>query len=78
MINNMQENLTQEELNQIEDIQQRIQNIVWSLGQIELMKINLDKQHHHQKMLLDEVQIMEQDLQTQLSEKYPHLYTPAE
>jgi hypothetical protein len=75
---NNQPNLTPEEIEKINSLQQKIQNIILSLGEIEFQKIQLEKQYEYQKHLLNQVEEEEYLLEQELSKKYDSTEQPTE
>lgn len=62
--------LTQEELQQIQDLQQKNNALVSELGQIELAKMNVDARRANAESFLAELRKAEEDFGKELSEKY--------
>jgi hypothetical protein len=75
---NQKPNLTPEEIEKINSLQQKIQNIILSLGEIEFQKIQLEKQYEYQKHLLNQVEEEEYLLEQELSKKYDSTEQPTE
>ena len=62
--------LTQEELQQIADLQNKNRAIVSEFGEIELIKLNLEARTENAKKFLTELREEEQTFGKELSEKY--------
>jgi hypothetical protein len=62
--------LTKEELNNLRSLQQDFQNIQFELGEIEIIKIQMEERYESAKKLLKETQIKEQSFTNSLKEKY--------
>ena len=62
--------LTQEELQQIQDLQQKNNALVSELGQIELAKMSVDARRANAEAFLAELGKAEEDFGKELSEKY--------
>ena len=62
--------LTQEELQQIADLQNKNRAIVSEFGEIELVKLNVEARVENAKKFLAELRQAEQDFGKELSEKY--------
>jgi hypothetical protein len=73
-----EKNLTPEEIEKINSIQQRIQDVVITLGEIEFQKIQLWKQHEYTKQLLNQIEEEEYLLEQELSKKYNPTEPPIE
>jgi hypothetical protein len=62
--------LTQEELNQLQELQQKNAALVQELGQISLNEINLDARKESAETFLAELRQSESDLVKELEDKY--------
>jgi len=62
--------LKQNELEQIQEIQARMTTVEQQLGQVALVKINLQKRTDNITNYLEETQEMERNLAVELEEKY--------
>lgn len=62
--------LKQNELKQIQEIQARMTTVEQQLGQVALVKINLQKRTDNITNYLEETQEMERNLAVELEEKY--------
>jgi hypothetical protein len=62
--------LTKEELNNLRSLQQDFQSIQFELGEIEIIKIQMEERYESAKKLLKETQIKEQSFTNSLKEKY--------
>ena len=62
--------LSQEELQQIADLQNRNRAIVQELGEIELVKLNVERRRDNAEAFLAELRQAEADFGKALSEKY--------
>ena len=62
--------LKQEEIDQIQEIQSRMQTVEQQFGQVALAKINLQKRTSSITSYLEETQEMERNLVIELEEKY--------
>lgn len=62
--------LKQEEIDQIQEIQSRMQTVEQQFGQVALAKINLQKRTSNVTSYLEETQEMERNLVVELEEKY--------
>jgi hypothetical protein len=62
--------LTQEELNQLSELQQKNAALVQELGQISLAEINLDSRKEKAEVFLAELRQSEVDLVKELEDKY--------
>ena len=62
--------LTQEEVAQIKNIQDRMQAVQTELGQLELAKLDLDNRRKNVENYLQETRDTEADLVKELEEKY--------
>ena len=62
--------LKQEEIDQIQEIQSRMQTVEQQFGQVALAKINLQKRTSSITSYLEETQEMERNLVVELEEKY--------
>jgi hypothetical protein len=62
--------LTKEELDNLRSLQQDFQSIQFELGEIEIIKIQMEERYESAKKLLKETQIKEQSFTNSLKEKY--------
>ena len=62
--------LTQEELQQIADLQNKNRAIVTEFGEVELIKLNIEARTENAKKFLAELRQEEQNFGKELSEKY--------
>ena len=62
--------LSQEELQQIADLQNRNRAIILELGEIELVKLNVERRRDNAEAFLAELRQAEADFGKALSEKY--------
>ena len=64
--------LTQEEMDKVNQIHSMTQQVLINLGEIEIVKIQLEKKKEEQKKILEEINNMESEFSIQLQEKYPN------
>jgi len=64
--------LEKEELETLKEIQQKTQTLVFELGEIEMIKIQLDSRRKQAESFLEATSIQEGELTNSLSEKYGH------
>ena len=62
--------LSPEDLSTLRDIQEKTQTLVFTLGEIEVMRIQLDERYNQSKTLLVELTKRENAFNTLLSNKY--------
>ena len=62
--------LTQEELQVLNSIQEETQALIYELGEIELIKLQLDERKNQSKNILDELRIKEQTFNQDIITKY--------
>lgn len=62
--------LTKEELDNLRSLQQQFQTIQFELGEIEVIKIQMEERYESAKKLLKETQTKEQSFTNSLKEKY--------
>ena len=62
--------LTKEELNTLFSLQQEFQSIQFELGEIEIIKIQMEERYENIKKLLKETQTREQSFTNSIKEKY--------
>jgi hypothetical protein len=62
--------LTQEEKLKLEEIQNQTQQLILELGEIEMIKLQIDKRHNQAKNFLESVTIEERNFTDSLFEKY--------
>lgn len=62
--------LTKEELDNLRSLQQDFQNVQFELGEIEVIKIQMEERYESAKKLLKETQTKEQSFTNSLKEKY--------
>ena len=62
--------LTDDELKFLKTIQTDTQNLTWELGDIGLIRAQLDKRDVNAKLFLDELEKREKELNASLLEKY--------
>jgi hypothetical protein len=62
--------LTQEELQVLNSIQEETQALIYELGEIELIKLQLDERKNQSKNMLDELRIKEQTFNQDIITKY--------
>ena len=62
--------LTEEELTSLKDIQTKTQSLIAELGEIELIKLQLEERHNSAKVFLTELQNQEQDFSKSTFDKY--------
>ena len=64
------ERLTQQELEKLQELQQRGQTLINELGQIEIAKLSLQNRRENSEQLLSQLQIDEQVYTKELTNKY--------
>jgi hypothetical protein len=62
--------LTEEELNKLKEIQNQTQSIVLELGEIEMIKIQIERRHKDAKEFLNEVSNLEKTFTNSVFDKY--------
>ena len=62
--------LTQEEKSKLEEIQNQTQQLILELGEIEMIKLQIDKRHNQAKNFLESITIEERNFTDSLFEKY--------
>ena len=62
--------LTEEEKSTLKDIQQKTQSLVLELGEIEMIKLQLEDRHENAKTFLKDLSIKESEFSTSLLDKY--------
>ena len=62
--------LTEEEKSTLKDIQQKTQSLVLELGEIEMVKLQLEDRHENAKTFLKDLSIKESEFSTSLIDKY--------
>lgn len=62
--------LTQEELQTLKNIQNQTQAIVLELGEIEMIKIQIENRYNNAKQFLSDLSNQEQDFTQSIFEKY--------
>jgi hypothetical protein len=62
--------LTQEELQTLKNIQDQTQAIVLELGEIEMIKIQIESRHQNAKQFLSDLSKQEQEFTQSIFEKY--------
>ena len=62
--------LTQKEKLKLEEIQKQTQQLILELGEIEMIKIQIDKRHNQAKSFLESITIEERNFTDSLFEKY--------
>ena len=62
--------LTQEELQVLNLIQEETQALIYELGEIELIKLQLDERKNQSKNMLDELRVKEQTFNQDIITKY--------
>jgi hypothetical protein len=62
--------LTKEELETLHLLQQDFQNIQYELGEIEIIRIQIEERYESVKKTLKEIQIKEQSFTKSIKEKY--------
>jgi hypothetical protein len=62
--------LTQEELQVLNSIQEETQALIYELGEIELIKLQLDERKNQSKNMLDELRVKEQTFNQDIITKY--------
>jgi len=62
--------LTDEEKNTLKEIQQKTQVLILELGEIEMIKIQIDNRHQAAKAFLDELSLKEENFNQLIVEKY--------
>jgi len=62
--------LTDEEKNTLKEIQQKTQVLILELGEIELIKIQIENRHQTAKAFLNELSLKEENFNQLIVEKY--------
>ena len=62
--------LTQEEKLKLEEIQNQTQQLILELGEIEMIKLQIDKRHNQAKDFLEAITLKEKNFTDSLLEKY--------
>lgn len=62
--------LTEEEKNTLKDIQQKTQVLIAELGEIELIKIQIENRHQSAKSFLNELTDKEEEFNQSIFQKY--------
>ena len=62
--------LTEEELTSLKEIQTKTQSLIAELGEIELIKLQLEERHNSAKVFLNELKNQEQSFTTSVIDKY--------
>ena len=62
--------LTKEELQTLKDIQSQTQSLIIELGEIEMVKLQIEKRHEVAKTFLEELSNKEKTLTNDIFEKY--------
>jgi hypothetical protein len=62
--------LTEEELTSLKEIQTKTQSLIAELGEIELIKLQLEERHNSAKVFLNELTTQEQSFTTSVIDKY--------
>ena len=62
--------LEKEELNKLSEIQEKTKQLIFELGEIEMIKISLDNRRKQAESFLEEISIEENEFSKTLSEKY--------
>jgi hypothetical protein len=62
--------LTQEEKSKLEEIQNQTQQLILELGEIEMIKLQIDKRHNQAKDFLETITLEEKNFTDSLFEKY--------
>lgn len=62
--------LTQEELQTLKNIQSQTQDLILELGEIELIKIQMENRYNNAKLFLSELSKQENEFNSSLFEKY--------
>ncbi len=62
--------LTQEEKVKLEEIQNQTQQLILELGEIEMIKLQIDKRHNQAKDFLETITLEEKNFTDSLFEKY--------
>ena len=65
--------LTEEEKNKLQDIQTKTRNLVVELGEIDLIRLQIDQRHQIAKEYLSDVQEEENKFNESLNEKYGNI-----
>ena len=64
------EKLTQQELEKLQELQQRGQILINELGQIEISKLSLQNKRENLEQLLSQLQLDEQSYTKEITDKY--------
>jgi NAD kinase len=62
--------LTEEEKNVLKEIQQQTQVLILELGEIEMIKLQIENRHQSAKSFLNELALKEKDFTQSLVDKY--------
>jgi len=62
--------LTKEELEQLKSIQKQTQDIIFELGEIELIKLQLEQRHSRAKKIFDDIVLIEQNFSQKINDAY--------
>ena len=62
--------LEKEEIEKLKTIQDKTQQLIFELGEIEMIKISLDDRRKQAESFLEDISIKEKELTDSLSEKY--------
>jgi hypothetical protein len=62
--------LTPEEINILKSIQEETQGIIMELGEIEMIKIQIENRYESSKKFLNDLSIKEKEFQQSIFEKY--------
>tara|TARA_R110000824_G_scaffold131870_2_gene294147 strand:- start:345 stop:611 length:267 start_codon:yes stop_codon:yes gene_type:complete len=62
--------LEKEELNKLSEIQEKTKQLIFELGEIEMIKLQLDNRRKQSESFLEEISIEEGEFSKTLSEKY--------
>ena len=62
--------LTEEEKNTLKEIQQKTQVLILELGEIEMVKLQIENRHQTAKAFLNELTLKEKDFTQSLVDKY--------
>ena len=65
--------LDEKELTQLKEIQQKFQNLQFELGEIEILKLQIQDRHNQSIETLKTLQTQEKDFITSLIEKYGNI-----
>ena len=65
--------LDEKELTQLKEIQQKFQNLQFELGEIEILKLQIQDRHNQSIETLKTLQTQEKDFITSLREKYGNI-----